>query len=235
MKLCLAFMFQQELPWLNLHLPVLLKSAAIDGIVAIDGGSTDGGAEYIRGLGGIVEQRTWDWKPLDQENAVIDLAERSGFDLVLLTAPDELWYPRHIDEMKDMMSKRHKALSFPTFNFVRNRRHWAAKRPYYPDMHIRVWRLNEGIRHAGILDSVANVDYSKVTRCMTMPMFHYSHIKPREWYTLKGLNFHRVRDGLPPLDVLPEGMKVEPYPEHVEFFGDQPLDPNECGENAPYG
>jgi hypothetical protein len=227
-------MMMNESKWIRLHLPVFLKSDSIAGICAVDGGSTDGGAEYIRSLGGIVEYRQWDWRPLEQENAVIDLAERSGFDAMLLTAPDELWWPHHLDEMKQLLQERKHALSFPTFNFVRNRRHWAPNKPYYPDMHIRAWRLNEGIRHEGALDSVANVDYKRVTRCMTMPMYHFSHIKPRDWYKLKEINFHRVRDGLPPLDALPDGVAPEPYPEHVPFPGMQPLDPDECGENAPF-
>ncbi len=234
MKLCLAFMFQQELPWLKLHLPVLLKSSAVDGIVAVDGGSTDGGADYIRSLGGTVQFRQWDWKPLDQENAVIDLAEKAGFDAILLTAPDEMWWPRHIDEMKSLIGRRqYNALQFPTFNFVKDRWHYASQKPFYPDVHLRVWRLNEGIRHVGKLDSIPNIKRGTSLPCMHMHMFHYSHIKPRDWYSLKGLNFHRVRDGLEPLDALPEGYPIEDYPEHVRFWGEQPLDPSSCGENAP--
>jgi len=236
MKMCVAFMFQNEEDWLRLHLPVLLKSKAVDGIVAVDGGSDDNGAEYIKSLGGTVLERTWDWKPQDQENAVISLAEWCGYDCILLTAPDELWFPEHIDRMKWLMDDAKTfALRFPTWNFVRDRRHYAPQSPYFPDFHERVWRLGQGIRHVGALDSTPSFSPEQALRCMDMPMFHYSHIKPREWYTLKGLNFHRVKDGLEPLDVLPEGVEIEPYPECAAFGWPQPLDPDVVGERAPYG
>lgn len=235
MKLCIGFMFQNEADWLKLHLPVFLKSAAIDGIVAVDGGSSDGGAEYVRSLGGVVYERPWDWKPMDQENAVISLAEWSGYDAILLTAPDELWFPAAIDRMKVLMDNAKTfALQFPTWNFVKDRRHYAPQAPYFPDFHERVWRLGQGIRQVGALDSTPSFSPQQATRCMDLPMFHYSHIKPREFYTLKGLNFHRVRDGLEPLDKLPDGFEIEPYPMHVAFPWPQPLEPDEIGERAPY-
>lgn len=235
MKLTIGFMFQQERAWLELMLPVFLKSNSVDGIVAIDGGSTDGGAEYVRSLGGVVMDRPWDWKPKDQENAVIKLAEWMGYDCILLTAPDEIFWPQHIDEMKTLMEDAKTfALRFPTYNFVKDRRHYAPEKPFFPDMHERVWRLGLGIRHVGELDSTPSFSPEQATTCLHLPMYHYSHIKPRDWYRLKGLNFHRVKDGLPPLDKLPEGVTPEPYPYHVPFGGMQPLDPDVVGERAPY-
>mgnify|MGYP000880804897 CR=1 FL=1 len=234
-RFCIGFMFQNECAWLKIHLPVLLKSSAVDGIVAVDGGSSDGGADYLHALGATVLHRPWDWKPLDQENAVIELAEREGYDAMLLTAPDELWWPHHLDKIKAMLEQRqHHALLFPTFNFVKDRRHFAPKQPYFPDVHIRAWRLNEGIRHVRPIDSVPNVPHGKWTPVMDVTMYHYSHIKPRDWYSLKGLNFNRVKEGLPPLDKLPDDVPVEPYPYHEPFTGMQPLEPDECGERAPY-
>ena len=235
MKLCIGFMFQSEEAWLRLHLPVFLKSAAIDGIVAIDGGSNDNGAEYARSVGGVVMDRPWDWKPKDQENAVIQLAEWMGYDCILLTAPDEMWFPEHIDEMKRLMDDaKNFALRFPTYNFVKDRRHFAPEKPFFPDMHERVWRLGLGIRHVGELDSTPSFSPEQAKTCLHLPMYHYSHIKSREGYTLKGLNFHRVKDGLPPLEKLPEGFPTEDYPFHVPFKGPQPLEPDVIGENAPY-
>lgn len=234
MKFCVGFMYQNEEAWLRLMLPVLLKSKAIDGIVAVDGGSDDNGAEYIKSLGGTVLERTWDWKPQDQENAVISLAEWCGYDCILLTAPDELFMPQGIDLMKSLMSDAKTfALQFPTWNFVKDRLHYSPQAPYFPDFHERVWRLGQGIRHVGALDSTPSFSPDQALRCMNIPMFHYSHIKPRDQYRLKGLNFHRVKDGLPPLDKLPEGVDPEPYPYHIPFFGEQPLDPNVIGIRAP--
>ncbi len=235
MKLCIAFMFQNESPWLKLHLPVFLKSPAVDGIVAIDGGSSDDGAAYVRQLGGVVMDRPWDWKPKDQENAVIQLSEWMGYDAILLTAPDELFFPQHIDEMKRLMDDaKCFALRFPTYNFVRDRRHWAPHKPFFPDMHDRVWRLGLGVRHVGELDSTPSFSPERATTCLHLPMYHYSWIKPMEKQMLKQVNFHRVRDGLEPVDVLPEGFPIEDYPYHVPFGGMQPLEPDVIGERAPY-
>lgn len=235
MKFCVAFMFQNEEPWLRLHLPVFLKSSAIDGIVAVNGGSSDGGADYLRLLGATVFDRPWDWKPKEQENTVIQLAEWSGYDCILLTAPDELWFPAAIDSMKSRMNNPENfALQFPTFNFVKDRRHYAPQAPFFPDFHQRVWRLGQGIRHVGELDSTPSFSPDQALRCMDAPMFHYSWTKPRRWHYLKQVNFHRVRDGLEPLAELPEDAVIEDYPAHYPFGGMQPLDPDAVGEHAPY-
>lgn len=236
MKFCIAFMFQNEAHWLRLHLPVLLQAAAIDGIVAVDGGSRDDGADYIRSLGGTVLERPWDWKPGDQENVVIQLAEWGGYDALLLTAPDELWFPAHIDRMKALMADAKTfALQFPTYNFVKDRRHYAPQAPFFPDFHQRVWRLGQGIRHVGVIDSTPNFAPERARRCMDMPLYHYSWIKPMAQQMFKQVNFHRVRDGLPPVETLPPEVVVEDYPFHVPFVWPQPLDPDVVGERAPYG
>lgn len=235
MKFVVAMMMQNESAWIKLHLPVLLSASAVDGCVIIDGGSTDDSVAVAESLGATVIYRPWDWKPKDQENAVIQLAEWMGYDCILLTAPDELWFPQHIDEMKALMEDAKTfALRFPTYNFVKDRRHYAPDKPFFPDMHERVWRLGLGIRHVGDLDSTPSFSPEQATTCLHLPMYHYSHIKPRDWYRLKGINFHRVKDGLPPLDTLPEEVTPEPYPYHVPFGGMQPLDPDVVGERSPY-
>lgn len=235
MKFAIGLMMQNESAWIKLHLPVLLSASAVDGCVIIDGGSTDDSVAAAESLGATVVHRPWDWKPCDQENAVIQLAEWMGYDCILLTAPDELWWPEHIDEMKRLMGNaKTVALQVPTYNFVKDRRHWAPHKPFFPDLHIRVWRLGQGIRHIGKLDSVPGIDPTKALRCLHLPLYHYSWIKPMEKQMLKQVNFHRVRDGLEPVDVLPPEIEIEPYPYHVPFGGMQPLEPDVIGENAPY-
>jgi len=239
MKMALGFMFQNEAAWINLHLPVLLKSAMVDGVVAIDGGSTDGGRQVIESLGGQVRDRVWDWKPCEQENAVIQFAEAEGYDALMLVAPDELWFPEHLDQIKMFLAGgQYKALRFPTYNFMKDRLHYSPVPPYYPDAHVRAWMLNEGVRHVGALDSVPNTDalgWYEGDKLLSVPhihLYHYAHIKNRAWYTLKGLNFHRVKDGLSPLGELPEGTPLAAYPMTIPFVGVQPLDPS-VGKRAP--
>jgi len=234
MRFCIAMMMLNEANWLRLQLPVLTK-ANIDGICIIDGGSTDDGVAVAESFGATVVYRPWDWKPKDQENAVIQLAEWMGYDCILLTAPDEMWFPEHIDEMKRLMEDAKTfALRFPTFNFVKDRRHFAPHKPFFPDFHERVWRLGLGIRHVGELDSTPSFSPEQATTCLHLPLYHFSWIKPMDKQMLKQINFHRVRDGLAPVDVLPPDVVVEEYPFHVPFLGPQPLEPDDIGENAPY-
>ena len=237
MKLCVGFMFQNEADWLKLHMPVWMSASAIDGVVAVDGGSSDGGGAYVQewvdAYGGVVVNRPWDWKPLDQENAVIQAAEDAGYDAILFTAPDELWHPVHLRMIKALLSLGNLMLQFPTYNFVRDRRHYSQVPPYYPDLHQRAWLLNRGIRHVGELDSIPNVSSAQILPVHHIHMYHYSHIKPREGYTLKGLNFHRVKDGLSPMGELPADVAVSPFPPCIPFSGLQPLDPDVIGDRAP--
>lgn len=227
-------MAQNEAAWISLHLPVLLN-AKIDGVVVVDGGSQDGTTEVAESLGATVLHRAWDWRPLDQENYVIEMMESLGYDVILLTAPDEVWFAEDVQAMRTLMeSNQHFALAFPTYNFVKDRLHYAPQHPFYPDVHTRVWRLGQGVRHVKALDSVPNIPTGVVTYCGFAHMYHFSHIKPRPYYELKGLNFHRVKDGLPPLNRLPDEHIVSDYPYHIPFVGKQPLDPCVIGVRAPY-
>ncbi|MBL8162468.1 MAG: hypothetical protein JNJ61_10820 [Anaerolineae bacterium] len=225
MKLALGLMFQNEAAWLHAHLAIIMQSPAIDGIVAIDGGSTDGGRQVIESWGGVVRYREWDWQPLHQENAVIEMAEQLGYDAILLTAPDELWQPAHIAQIKGLLQhERWKALRFPTYNFMKDRLHYCPTVPYYPDSHVRAWKLGCGIRHVGALDSVPNVSDDEVLYVPHIHMYHYAHIKDRRWYTLKGHNFHRARAGQPLLDELPDDAPLAGWPPVIiPFVGEDPL------------
>ena len=153
---------------------------------------------------------------------------------MLLTAPDELWFQGHIDSIYLFLERGiFPAMRFPTYNFTGDRAHIAVHPPYYPDSHVRAWRLDLGIRHKNALDSVPDFP-EHLVKTLPYHMYHYSHIKPRDWYTLKGTNFHLVKDGLPPLKELPEGTPLSPFPQGVPFEGEQPLDPAICGLRAPY-
>jgi glycosyltransferase involved in cell wall biosynthesis len=232
MKFCAAMMMMNESDWLKLCLPVLSK-ADIQGIVILDGGSTDDSVAVAESLGATVYHRAWDWKPLDQENYLIECCEQAGYDAMLLTAPDELWMPSAIDDMKAVLGQHPSAiLQFPTINFVRDRLHYAPHAPYFPDFHQRAWVLGRGIRHAGVLDSVPMVDRDDI---MLLPhlLYHYVHLKDRRYYHYKHQCFHRVKDGLPPLDIPWQEVDPVPYPPHIPFTGSQPIDPYTIGVRAP--
>lgn len=232
-QFAVGLMAQNEAAWLRLHLPVVTQ-AAIDGLIVVDGGSTDDTAAAAESFGATVVRRAWDWRPCDQENAVIEAAERAGYDALLLTAPDELLWPHHIDMIRFYLETgQARAVGFPTFNFVRDRRHYAPDKPYYPDWHTRAWVLGQGVRHVGAIDSVPNIPGEDTAFLPHVHLYHYSHIKDRRFYAWKGVNFNRVKDGLPPLDTPWEWCDPAPYPRHIPFDGSQPLDPAVIGDCAP--
>jgi hypothetical protein len=251
MKLAIAFHFQNELPWLEYHLPVWLKADGVDGVVAMDGGSKDGGADYVRSLGGTVTNRSFDFTDNGQEqNALIRFAEQCGYDAILHTAPDELWWPHQITQMKRYLeSGKHQALTFPTYNFIGDRLHHAPYMPFHPDPHLRAWVLNKGHYYPDGLHTQVGIgsrwlfrqdcglgdDGRDILYCPDIYLYHYADIKPRNQRDLLAVNRARGERGLTPLAVLPPDHQLSARPYCIPFTGFQPLDPHEIGANAPYG
>lgn len=248
MKFCVALFFQNEADWLSLHLPKIMAAACVDGLIAVDGGSQDNSADIIREMGGTVYERPFDFTDSGQ-NFLIQCCEQAGFDAMLHTAPDECWFPEHIDQMKRLIeSGKHKALVFPTYNFQVDRQHYAPYAPYYPDHHARVWLL-EGLRYPG--SNHTQIDYHRLSwqwrsdcdpsedgrdilLCPHIHLFHYADVKPRFQRDLLAINRLRADEGQEPIDTLPEGYVVSKHPYHIEFSGVQPLDPTVIGLKAPY-
>ncbi len=245
MRFALGLVCLNEAPWLRLHLPVILRAARIDGVVCVDGGSTDGSADLVRALGGVVEVHPWRWDFAEQQNHVVQLAERLGYDALLKYDPDELLFPEHIDQGADLLATgQHKALVVSRYNFEGDRRHYC---PYlYPDKQLRFHVLNEGFYWYRRLHATTNAYEQWREPAGTSPsiprdilwlshvnIYHYEGIKPLEERSLKWLNYERVGQGLAALDALPDGFHVPSGPVRyaVEFRGAQPL---ECGVLAPY-
>jgi len=248
MRIALGIVCLNEAPWLALHLPVILRSTRIDGVVCIDGGSTDDSAAIVRSFGGTVATRAWDWDFAAQQNAVIQLAERLGYDALLKYDPDELLFPEHIDQCADLLATgQHKALVVSRYNFEGDRRHYS---PYlYPDKQLRWHVLNEGFYWYRRLHATTNAYTLWNEPAGTSPgverpilwlphvnIYHYEGIKPIKERALKWLNYDRVQAGDAPLTVLPDGYAVPSLPVRysVAFRGAQPLEPDECGECALY-
>lgn len=243
MKFCIGIMFQNEADWLDLHLPVLMESGV--GLVGLDGGSTDGGVDVIRKHGGVYYENPYKWPPVHQHNKIIECCEDSGYDGMVKVDPDELFHPEHIAQMAELLEK-HKVLRFPTFNFVDDRRHYCPATPWYPDWHARAWRLNIGIRYIHDFHSVPNWSQlgmqvrndirddgeRDVLNCGHIHLFHYGELKSRYARALRGANVRNAREGKPLIDALPEGTVLR-APFRIPFVGEQPLDPDLCGDRAP--
>ena len=252
MRTCLGFQFLNESAWLKLHLPVILRYP-FDGVVAIDGGSTDDSVFAIKHACGraarklYLGQRPWDWHFDLQQNAVVERAEAEGFDALLKWDPDELLYPGHIEQAFDLLKDGAKAIKVNRINFEDDRRHYA---PYdYPDMQLRFHVLNEGWRWVGRLHAGPNVwtfwhehpnsdphAPRDIIWCPHINIYHYEGIKPRRERVLKQQNYQRIKDGLDPWTALPDTVAVTDGPVRfiVRYDGPQPLDPFTCGVRAPY-
>jgi hypothetical protein len=254
MKFALGFQFLNEASWLRLHLPVILQSSRIDGVVAVDGGSTDNSRIVILGLCAKHKievhlfTRAWDWDFSKQQNFVVERCEELGYDAYFKWDPDELLWPRHIDAIAGLL-REYKVVITPRYNFSEDRQHFC---PYLcPDKQLRFVQLNQGFRWHGNLHAGTNAyqlwredpnnTSPRAVRDIIfvphMPIYHYEGIKPLAERALKWLNYERVADGLPAVTELPPDHPVPQYPLRatIPFMDPQPLDPAVIGLHAPYG
>jgi hypothetical protein len=240
MRFCLGFQFLNEASWLRRHLPIILQARAFDGVVAVDGGSTDDSAHIVkmiaveRDIFCVIKRRPWEWDFAKQQNHVIEIAQWDGFDAYLKWDPDELLWPAHIDQAAALLEHYH-ALVVSRYNFEGDRDHYC---PYlYPDKQLRFVRLNEGFAWSEPLHATTNAYQLWREPPTTSPgvprsivwlphvnIYHYEGTKPIEERELKWENYRRVARGEAPLTALPEGHPVPSLPVRftVEFCGDHP-------------
>lgn len=249
MKLCLAFAFQNEALWLRLHLPVWLESGAFDGIVALDGGSSDGGANYVRSLGGAVFERPFDWDFSAHMNALIKLCEGLGYDALIRTDPDEVMFPDAVRAARDALLTEFKCLRFPRYTFEGDRCHIL---PFmYPDYQTRAFHLNRGVQYSGKVHETVEAsmgaigwvergdnDLTGQRDIMRMPhlhLYHYEGLRTGRTRALKHVNYEKLAHGQPAIEQLPPGYTTNGALRfRVPFVGPQPLDPAVVGMHAPY-
>jgi hypothetical protein len=249
MKFCIGIVFHNELPWLQLHLPVILEAAGIDGIVAVDMFSTDGSADYMRSLGAHVvmaEDEAWHHNCL-REWFLVEQCRNAGYDAMLKTDPDELWFPAHVEQMITMLaSGKHQVLQFPTYNFVRDRNHYCPTGNFYPDWHNRAFRLDTGLSwqkkkvHATLQinglgfpqDHLLETQVRDIMRLPHIHLFHYGWIRSMPEKALRYENQRRRIRGVPDLDRWPADIQAD-YPYHIPFVGEQPISPDLVGARAP--
>jgi hypothetical protein len=242
MKFCVGMMFQNEAEWLTLGLSYMMRAKGI-GLVGLDGGSVDGGADVIREFGGICYENPYCWPDLGQHNKLIECCEDAGYDGMIKVDPDETFFVEHLEQMAELL-ENFKALSFPTYNFVNDRLHYAPM-GWYPDWHVRAWRLNIGIRYINDFHNVPNWEQIGLTRkdmwaegerdvidCPHIHLYHYGEIKDIRARALRSVNIARFQKGEPLLEGLPDDFHPR-RPFSIPFIGAQPLDPMVVGARAP--
>jgi len=237
MSFCLMMMMQNSAHWLKLHLPAMLQANAIDCLVTLDGGSTDDSREYIKGLGGYVFERPFDWNFSTQANTLIEACESLKLDSCIRLDPDEMIWCYEINAICDLL-KTYKLVRQSRLNFWLSRRMYS---PYpYPDWQSRAWRLNMGIRYEGRVHEQLNWqalgwrDQIEVVQAPHLPIYHYGDCIKR---ALTHYNYWRIQNNLPTVTELPIDTPdnfINPSRFSIPYAGPQPIDPDTVGEWAPF-
>lgn len=244
MKLALAFLFQDDLRWLRLHLPVYVASGVFDGIVAVDGGSSDGGADFVRLLGGTVYERPFANDFAAQGNYLIRCCEEDGYDALYRADPDELVSPEDLKKVRAALEDGFiDLIALSRYNFVGDRKHVHAS--WYPDPQWRAWHLNRGI---GYPDNLSVHEVPKQLYQLTKRPFvphhladahilHYGYILPDAERAYKIASYDAIQNSKPMPDkaeynkrFATERLDIPRKP----FDGAQPLDPDDIGVKAPF-
>lgn len=237
MKLALGMMITHgEAPYLRLHLPIMAQ--AIRSVVIVIDPHEDLKDE-LRALDDapfsllttIHREFENDWAA--QFNAVIEHAERCGYDAILRLDPDEAMFPADINTVRDLLAT-HPVWHFPRFNFWGDRLHYACAPNWYPDWQVRAFKLNRDYRYGG-QHHEGLIHPGVESFCAPAAIFHYG------WASRQGIlnrDFHylqvaREKEGLPPLTERPAD-RAFPTQETAIFEGSQPLDPNVVGLYAPW-
>lgn len=229
MRLALALRFQDEERWLDLHARYM--APAVDGIVAIDGGSRDKGAQVLRGLGAIVRKRKFEWDFGAQSNALLDVARLQGFDAVLMCDPDECVHVEDIAQARVLL-ETYANVRMWLLHFIETRRQVTTV--WTNDRQVRAYRLFPDTRYEGRLhERLVN----RGTVAMTdLRVYHYGVLEDLKTRSLQWANYDRIAVGLPPYakySDLPEECRMKEYPPREPYRGRQPLDPDVVGDRAP--
>lgn len=233
MKLCLAIMVKDEAPLLRLHLPVWLR-AEWDGLIALDGGSSDQSATLLGDAGFIIYEQQSDFPPVNWENELVERVEAAGYTHIFRLDPDELIHPEGVIAVREALANTADAVWLPRYNFMRDRRHYADLAPFYPDLQMKAWKLGCGVRYQRAIDSVPDVAARGLHGvALAHHLYHYSFVKPMPEYLRKRVPLERRVRGEAVNGYVPDANASYPAVP-VLFTGTQPLEPTEIGIYAPY-
>lgn len=229
MRLCLAFAFQNEAPWLRLHLPVWVESGAFAGMVALDGGSSDDSAAYVRSQGGDVFERPFDWNFSAHMNALITHCEALEYDALLRLDPDELIYPSLPGQVAQWLCEW-EFVALPRYAFIGDRLHHNPQ--WLPDWQVRAFRLHRGARYDGLVHEQLNYAGRPMLFAPGVPehyIYHYGWMLALEMRRQREAQYAGLMGG----NTDPAAHLADGYPYSEPFDGAQPLDPLVIGVRAP--
>lgn len=233
MRLALAMMFQNEEKWLRLHLPHIVDQ--FDGIVAVDGGSKDGGAEYMRSLGAYVVKNEFAGNFGAQAQILVDTAESLDYDAILRLDPDETMRPEDVHLVRLTLMKGldlgiRQLISLPRINFVKDRVHVSDK--IDPDPQWRAWHLKAGIRYHEVrVHETPNIEGTAVqTMHVNAPIWHYGFIKSIASVNKKFRTYKALEGDSEAAKSMKDFYEWEGI---YRYRMPQPVDPDVCGYGAP--
>lgn len=229
MRLALGLRFQDEEAWLDLHARYMRP--AVDGVVAIDGGSKDRSAKVLRSLGAEVRRRKFDWDFGAQANALLDLARLQGYDALLMCDPDECV---HVDDITAarLLLASYANVRMWLLHYIETRDQISTV--WTNDRQVRMYRLfpetcYEGRLHERLINPGRIADTS-------LRVHHYGVLEDLKTRSVQWANYDRIGAGLPPYtryEDLPEEARLKDYPPREPYRGRQPLDPHVIGLRAP--
>lgn len=149
-----------------------------------------------------------------QRNKLIDAGEAQGYDWMFMLDSDEAMMPADIEHVKSLMTPDNRFIVLPRYEFVKDFDHYDPQG--YPDHQGRVFRLGVGYRfrrkvHEGLYRWYSPLSEMRLKTGVysdSTPIFHYGRVLPAEVMLLKLHNYDRIKQGLEPIDELPEDEKV---------------------------
>lgn len=228
MRLALALMFQNERPWLALHLPTM--APLVDGIVSLDGGSTDDSAEVVYTLGGYVYERPFDWDFGSQANCLLAHVEELEFDAILRVDPDEIISGADIQQIRWELETSPVSLwMLHRINFIHDRLHWNSS--YEPFGQWRAWHLHRGIDYHPVkVHENPRVPAGLTTGQSAATIHHFGHIKDTGERYWRGQAYWSLMNNREiPLKI----DASRPWIEHFPYTGEHVIDPEQIGYRAP--
>lgn len=219
-------MVQNEANWLRLHLPHLIPT--VDGLIIVDGGSTDDSVSVARELGASVYEHSFEQNYGKQAQYLLDCAEQEGYDAFLRLDPDETLFAHDVDAIRVTLNANPKQiLQFPRINFVKDRLHYSTTLEPYDQF--RAWGLGFGIRYHDVrVHETPTVPDGVIVTRVPQTIYHYGWIKPPK---VKA-DTHRLYKKLGGAN---EPFSDTEYPPHEPYIGLHPINPYRIGITAPLG
>lgn len=228
MRLCLGMFFQNDEPWLRLHLPHLLD--AVDGIIAVDGGSTDNSAGYLRSIGAKIFNHSFDWNYGAQAQYMLDRAEETDFDCILRLDPDETMFNSDVRLLRlELIQKPNTLFMLNRINLRHDRGHWNPESEQYGQW--RAWPLHEGIKYTNVRVHENPVPPQWIATARSEAViYHYGNIKdPGERFWI-GDTYYKLMNGK---SISPFAPTKRYWDSVIPFDKPQPIDFEEVGYRAP--